>query len=149
MVALVEGAIRSVSPFTDDERVGVVGEDAPLSPDLLALVALQAGSVQPVAAFEVTDPALGPGSVARSRRRVCREAGSWRPAMKIVLAPSSANAALVGVGWNPPSSATSRGVIPRRVSSVTLRAGACSRSGCRSDARPAGSTRAHHGACAR
>src|SRR6185437_15309260 len=65
MVALVEGAIRSVSPLSDSERVGVVGQDRPFSPDLLSLVALQAGSVQPVAAFEVADPTLGAGSVAR------------------------------------------------------------------------------------
>ena len=54
----------SVSPLPDGERVGVVGQDRPLSPDLPALVAFQAGSVQPVAAFEVTDPALLAGSVA-------------------------------------------------------------------------------------
>ena len=63
-LALVEGAVGSVSPLADDERVGVVGQDRPLSPDLPALVAFQAGSVQPVAAFEVADPALVAGSVA-------------------------------------------------------------------------------------
>jgi Transposase DDE domain len=55
--ALIKRAVRSVSPGPDDEGVGVVAQDRPLSPDLLAFVALQAGSVQPVAAFEVTDPA--------------------------------------------------------------------------------------------
>src|SRR5579862_1754327 len=62
--ALVEGAIRSVSPGSDGERVEVVGEDCPFSPDPPALVALQSGSVQPVAALEVTDSALRAGAVA-------------------------------------------------------------------------------------
>ena len=64
MGALVEGAVGSVPPGPDGERVGVVGQDRPLSPDLPALVAFQAGAVQPVAAFEVTDPALRTRSVA-------------------------------------------------------------------------------------
>ena len=61
--ALIELA-GSVSPVPDGERVSVVGEDRPSGPDLLAFVAFQAGSVQAVAAFEVTDPSFGTGSVA-------------------------------------------------------------------------------------
>src|ERR1019366_5317256 len=56
-VALVEGAVRSVSPGPDGERVGVVGQDRPFSPDLLALVAFEAAAVQPVAAFGVAGAA--------------------------------------------------------------------------------------------
>src|SRR5215213_832811 len=55
---------RSVSRGPDGERVGVVGQDGPLSPDLLALVALQPAAVDAVAAFEVADPSFGAGSVA-------------------------------------------------------------------------------------
>src|ERR1035437_150381 len=54
----------SVSPGSDGERVSVVGEDRPSGPDLLAFVAFEAAAVQSVAAFEVTDPPFGPGSVA-------------------------------------------------------------------------------------
>src|SRR5664279_3257951 len=64
MVARSESSLVSVSPGSDGEGVGVVGEDAPAGPDLLAFVALEAGSVQAVAAFEVTDPSLGARSVA-------------------------------------------------------------------------------------
>src|SRR5438045_8092195 len=62
--ALVERAVGSVSPRPDGERVAVVGENRPLSPDLMAFVAFEAAAVHPVAAFEVTDPALGACSVA-------------------------------------------------------------------------------------
>ena len=54
----------SVSLVPDGEGVGVVGQDRPSGPDLAAFVSLQAGSVQALAAFEVTDPAFGAGSVA-------------------------------------------------------------------------------------
>ena len=54
----------SVSSGSDGERVSVVGQDRPSRPDLAAFVAFEAGSVHPVAAFEVADPAFGPGSVA-------------------------------------------------------------------------------------
>ena len=64
MVARVESSLVSVSSGSDSERVSVVGEDAPSGPDLLAFVAFEAGSVQAVAAFEVTDPSFGAGSVA-------------------------------------------------------------------------------------
>jgi hypothetical protein len=40
--------------------------------------------------------------------------------MNTVLASSSASAAFVGLGWNPPSTAISRGLIPSRVSSATV-----------------------------
>src|ERR1035437_7609323 len=56
-------AVLSVSPGPDGERVGVVGEDPPLSPDLLALVAFEAAVAHPVAAFEVADASLLAGSV--------------------------------------------------------------------------------------
>src|SRR5665648_874161 len=64
MVARVESSLVSVSSGSDGERVSVVGEDRPSGPDLLAFVAFEAGSVQSVAAFEVTDPAFRAGSVA-------------------------------------------------------------------------------------
>src|SRR5664280_2364156 len=64
MVARVESSLISVSSGSDGERVSVVGEDRPSGPDLLAFVAFEAGSVQAVAAFEVTDPPFGAGSVA-------------------------------------------------------------------------------------
>jgi hypothetical protein len=54
---LVELA-RTGSPGSDGKRVGVIGEDRPLSPELLALAALQAGAAEPVAALEVADPSL-------------------------------------------------------------------------------------------
>src|SRR5437764_14097781 len=63
MVCSDRRAVRSVSPGSDGERVGVVGEDRPLSPDLLAFVALEARSPQSVAAFEVADPSFRAGSV--------------------------------------------------------------------------------------
>ena len=50
----------SVSAGPDGQRVGVVGEDRPAGPDLLALVAFQAAAVEAVAAFEVADAALAP-----------------------------------------------------------------------------------------
>jgi hypothetical protein len=59
--ALIERAIWSVSSDPDGEGVGVVAQGRPLSPNLLAFVAFEAAAVQPVAAFEVTDPALGAG----------------------------------------------------------------------------------------
>src|SRR3954452_1221370 len=62
MGALV-GAVGSVSAGPDGEGVEVVGEDRPLGPDLLPVVALQTAAVQPVAAFEVADAAFCPGSV--------------------------------------------------------------------------------------
>lgn len=46
------------SPGPDGERVGVVGQDRPLSRVLPSLVSLEAGSLQPVAALEVADAAL-------------------------------------------------------------------------------------------
>src|SRR4051812_40146339 len=55
---------RSVSAGPDGERVGVVGQDRPFSPDLLALVALEPAAVQGIAALEVADSSLGAGSVA-------------------------------------------------------------------------------------
>ena len=58
------GALRSVSPGPDGERVEVVGEDSPFSPDLPAFVAFEAAAAQPVAAFEVADPAFRAGAVA-------------------------------------------------------------------------------------
>src|SRR5665811_160664 len=64
MGARVESSPVSVSPGSDGEGVSVVGQDAPSGPDLLAFVAFEAGSLQAVAAFEVTDPSLGAGSVA-------------------------------------------------------------------------------------
>src|SRR5665213_3799495 len=64
MVARVESSLVSISSGSDGERVGVVGEDAPAGPDLLAFIAFEAGSVQAVAAFEVTDPPLRARSVA-------------------------------------------------------------------------------------
>src|SRR5665213_3126948 len=64
MVARVESSLVSVSPGSDGERVSVVGQDRPSGPDLLAFVAFEAGSVQAVAAFEVTDPSFGARSVA-------------------------------------------------------------------------------------
>ena len=54
-----------VSSVPDGEGVSVVGQDRPSGPDLAAFVAFEAGSIHPVAAFEVTDPAFGAGSVAR------------------------------------------------------------------------------------
>src|SRR6476646_3715402 len=62
--ALIE-LVGSVSPASDGEGVGVVAQDRPSGPDLPAFVSLEPGSVHTVAAFEVTDPALGAGSVAR------------------------------------------------------------------------------------
>jgi hypothetical protein len=59
-------ASGSVSAGSDGERVEVVGEDRPPGPDLHSVIAFQSGSAQPVAAFEVTDPALDPGAVAGS-----------------------------------------------------------------------------------
>src|SRR4051794_33006747 len=53
------------SPGAGGEGVGVVGEDRPLSPDLLAVGALEAAAVQAVAALEVADAALLAGAVAR------------------------------------------------------------------------------------
>ena len=41
-----------------------VGEDRPVRPDPLALIAFEAAAVQAVAALEVADAALGAGSVA-------------------------------------------------------------------------------------
>src|SRR5664280_1233359 len=64
MVARVESSPFSVSSGSDGERVSVVGQDRPSGPDLLAFVAFEAGSVQAVAAFEVTDPSFGARSVA-------------------------------------------------------------------------------------
>src|SRR5665213_3339548 len=64
MVARVESSPFSVSSGSDGERVSVVGQDRPSGPDLLAFVAFEAGSVHPVAAFEVTDPSFGAGSIA-------------------------------------------------------------------------------------
>src|ERR1019366_192600 len=61
MVARVESSLISVSSGSDGERVSVVGEDRPSGPDLLAFVAFEAGSVQAIAAFEVTDPPFGAG----------------------------------------------------------------------------------------
>src|SRR3954454_13455356 len=55
---------RSVSEGPDGERVGVVGQDRPFSPDLLALVALEPAAVQRIAALEVADSSLGAGAVA-------------------------------------------------------------------------------------
>src|ERR687898_348277 len=49
---------RSLSAGSDGQGVGVVGEDRPLSPDLLAFVALEPAAVRRVAAFEVADPAF-------------------------------------------------------------------------------------------
>src|ERR1041384_5434860 len=66
---------RSVSVGPDGERVGVVGQDRPFSPDLLALVTLEPAAVQPVAALEVADPALGAGPVAPQAPAGAREAG--------------------------------------------------------------------------
>ena len=54
----------SVSPGPDGEGVSVVGQEGPSGPDLAAFVSLEPGSVHAVAAFEVTDPAFGAGSVA-------------------------------------------------------------------------------------
>ena len=65
----------------DGERVGVVGEDRPLSPDLLALVAFEAAAVQPVAAFEVADSSLGSGAVALQAALGASEPGCWRAGM--------------------------------------------------------------------
>ena len=62
--ALIEELAGSVSPRPDGERVSVVGQDCPSSPDLAAFVSFEPRSVQAVAAFEVTDPAFGTGSVA-------------------------------------------------------------------------------------
>jgi len=59
-------ASGSVSAGSDGERVEVVGEDRPPGPDLHSVIVFQSGSAQPVAAFEVTDPALDPGAVAGS-----------------------------------------------------------------------------------
>jgi hypothetical protein len=83
--ALVEGAWGSVSLRSDAERVGVIGQDAPLSPDLTALVAFQPGSVQRVASFEATDPALGAGSVAL--QAADGSLGSWLLAARDLTAP--------------------------------------------------------------
>src|SRR5215216_615686 len=58
------GARWSVSAGPGGERVGVVGEDRPLGPDLLALVALQPAAIDALAAFEVADRSFGAGSVA-------------------------------------------------------------------------------------
>src|SRR5664279_4519000 len=57
-------SVWSVSLGSDGECVGVIGEDSPFGPDLLALGALQAAAAHPVAALEVADPALLAGSVA-------------------------------------------------------------------------------------
>ena len=100
--------------------VEVVGEDRPLSPDPLALVALQPAAVQSVAAFEVTDPALRPGSVARQPALGASGGRLLVASDEHVLALSSASAAFVGVGWNPPPTAISRALIPSRVSSATV-----------------------------
>src|ERR1700687_871659 len=62
--AVGEGAVESVSPGPDGERVSVVGQDRPLSPDLPALVAFEARSGEPVASFEVAVAAFGAGAVA-------------------------------------------------------------------------------------
>src|SRR5512140_1076689 len=59
------GALGSVSRGPDGERIAVVGQDSPLTPDLLAVVASQAAAVQSVAAFEVADAAFLAGAVAR------------------------------------------------------------------------------------
>ena len=69
------GAVGSVSLLSDGEGVGVVGQDRPLSPDPPPLVAFQAGSVQPVAAFEVADPALLASAVAP--QPACAALGGW------------------------------------------------------------------------
>jgi hypothetical protein len=63
-VALWSGAVFSVSVGSDGECVGVVGEDRPAGPDLLALLAFQSAAVEAVAAFEVADSAFGAGAVA-------------------------------------------------------------------------------------
>jgi hypothetical protein len=59
MVARVESSLVSVSSGSDGERVSVVGEDRPSGPDLLAFVAFEARSIDPVAAFEMADPSFG------------------------------------------------------------------------------------------
>ena len=97
-LARVERAVRSVSPGPDRVAVGLVGQDRPLSPDLVALAAPAAAAVQPVAAFEVTDAVLRAGSVAS--QSTPGVSGGWLlpAAMNTVFAASSARAALVGVG---------------------------------------------------
>src|SRR4051794_6438875 len=54
-----------VSVGPDGECVEVVDEDAPAGVGLLAVMALQAGPAQSVAAFEVADATLDAGAVAR------------------------------------------------------------------------------------
>src|ERR1700692_3186981 len=52
-------AVWIVSAGPDREGVKVVGEDRPGGPGVHSNLSLQSGSPQPVAALEVTDPALG------------------------------------------------------------------------------------------
>src|ERR1035441_5851234 len=64
MVARWSWAWGSVSAGSDGECVEVVGEDCPPGPDLHSVVSFQSRSAHAVAAFEVADAPLDPGSVA-------------------------------------------------------------------------------------
>ena len=84
----------------------------------MAFVAFEPAAAQAVAALEVADPALHADPVALSTR-VRREPCSWRPVMWIVSArPSSA--VWVGACLNPPSTITSRSLMPRFSSSAAV-----------------------------
>src|SRR4051812_34244746 len=52
------GRVGMLSGGSDGERVEVVGQDRPGGPGSRAAMALEAGALEPVAAFEVADAAL-------------------------------------------------------------------------------------------
>src|SRR5919204_3530640 len=58
------GPVGMVSVGSDGEGVEVVGEDRPADPGCGAVVAFEAAARQPVAAFEVRDPAFAADAVA-------------------------------------------------------------------------------------
>ena len=136
MVARVESSLVSVSSGSDGERVSVVGEDAPLGPDPLAVVAFEPAAVHPVAAFEVADPSFGAGSVSPQPALGASEPGCWRPAMNTRRGRRAGERGAGRSGVEPAVERDLRGRIPSRAARQQFRAAACSRPGCRSATGP-------------
>ena len=85
----------------------------------MAVVAFEAAAAQAVAAFEVADPSFRADPVALSTAAGAPRPCSWRPVMwTSSVRPSSA--ALVGACLNPPSTITSRSLMPRFWSSAAV-----------------------------
>src|SRR3954454_18422324 len=107
-----------VSGGVDGERVEGVGQVRPAGPDPLPVVSLEAAAPEAVAAFEVADPTLGAGAVARQAF-----AGAARPGLvaagdEHALGSTAASWSWDMVGPKAPSSATSRGLSLSRSSSA-------------------------------